>query len=404
MANVTQLNFNTIIPATPFNKINHYIVIPAFDYSGIIWKGASEIIVQYNYTTTKNFILKEFPVKPTGANFIPCIRYRIGETVYRYKLWGDLGEIMPTVPMYNGEVIKKNCVIEIWNIEGDESVTLEDDLNIILSIKSLPTDYSSVVDEKDVDGSDAVVPLSLVSAMPNSPADTGLAFRYRADDGTFSGVQIITLKDKSGNGQTMDDTSGPNIATAAFADANREYINLTSVAEFVGFSGAANVACKHVFFVFKQATHVANKLICSGGGITFRQVGGGTALLQARVGAVDTEIETTVGMVYIIEAIIRFDDPNYNCIINIYDIYGDLKATETSPATVTPGADTDIYIGDPAGAASAVTYFAEFFGFTDELSADDLKTTLDYIIGYYNNNAILLPNQWAEGSAWLDNV
>lgn len=403
---VSQLNHDIIKPAFAVGKINHYIGIPAFSYSGIIWKGASEIVVQYNYTTTKNFILRTLPIKPTGVDFVPCIRYRVGGVVYRYKLWGDIGEILPTTPMYNGEVIKKNCVIEIWNIEGYTTVTLSAEFKVVLSIKSVPSDYSAIANTEDTDASAAVQPLSLVNAMPSSPATTGLAFRYRLADATLSGAAIVTVPDLSGNSRTMATlVNAPQVATGGSVTGNnRSYVNVDNVNKAVGFDGADAIACKHVFFVFRPTTHSANKIIAKGGGIDFRQVGGGTALIQARIGAVDTELECPTGITYIVEAKADYDGADYYTVINLYDIYGGLVATATSGATVTPTSDVDVFIGDAAGANSVLMNFLEYMGFSDELSAADLRTTLDYIIGYYNPNAILLPNAWTDGSAWLDNV
>lgn len=400
-----QLNFDSIIPAVAVGKINHYISIPAFSYDGIIWKGASEIVVQYNYTTTKNFVLKFMPEPPSGVNFVACIRFRIGGNVYRYKLWGDIGEIMPTVPLYAGEIIKKNCVIEIWNIESSTEVSLDDDFVVTTSIRSIPADYSAIADKEDTDASAAVEPLSLVSAMPSAPATTGLAFRYRLQDATLSGAAIDTVPDLSGNSMTMATlVNAPLAATSgSITEANRIYANISAVNKAVGYDGSVAVACKHVFLVFNPDTHSANKIIVKGGGIDMRQVGGGTALMQVRVGAVDTEIEVPTDVTYIIEAKLDYDGADYYTVFNVYDIFGNLLSTATSGAVVTPGSDVDIFIGDAAGASSALMKVLEYFGYTDELSAADLQTTINYIVGYYNNNAILLPNAWTDGSAWLDN-
>lgn len=402
---VNQLNHDSIIPAVAVGKINHYIGIPVFTYSGIIWKGASEIVVQYNYTTTKNFILRSLPVKPTNVNYVPCIRYRVGGVVYRYKLWGDIGEIMPTVSLYNGEIIKKNCVIEIWNIERSLTVSNAAEFQVTTSIRSIPEDYSAIANKEDADASAAVQPLSLVNAMPSSPATTDIEFRYRIDDATLSGAAIVTVPDLSGNSHTMSTlVNAPTVATGgSVTESNRAYVNITNANRAVGFDGVDNIACKHVFFVFRPTTHSANKIIAQGGGIDFRQVGGGTALIQARVGAVDTELEAPTGVTYIVEAKLDYDGADYYTVFNLYDIYGNLLITATSGATITPSSGVDVFIGDAAGANSVLMNFLEYFGYSEELSSSDLRTTLDYIIGRYNNNAILLPNAWTDGSAWLDN-
>src|SRR6266487_4532092 len=106
---MSELNLQTIIPASPISKVNGYVAIPVFNYDGIIWTGGSSVIFQYNYSADKNFVLKSPVIKPIypPATFCPVIRYRIREKSFRYKLWWDVGEKI-NEEIYNGQLIKKN--------------------------------------------------------------------------------------------------------------------------------------------------------------------------------------------------------------------------------------------------------------------------------------------------------
>lgn len=133
-------------PATPIGMAGYTVTLPAFSVSAPTWKGASEIVRQYNYTASRAFYLTNLPTKPTGVNFGLCIRYRIGDTVYRYKLWDDDDFILGPLaaPLYNKEIIKANFVLEVWSLEGEATQSLAAALSVITSIRNVPTDLRSV--------------------------------------------------------------------------------------------------------------------------------------------------------------------------------------------------------------------------------------------------------------------
>ena len=91
-------------------KIIHYISIPTFSFDNV-WKGSSEIIKKFYFTVDKNFSILKLPT-PSG-NFCPCIAWKSGNSIVRYKLWENIGELL-YVPLYNGKIINKNFYIEIW--------------------------------------------------------------------------------------------------------------------------------------------------------------------------------------------------------------------------------------------------------------------------------------------------
>jgi len=144
---MNQLNHITLAPARLVDRKVGYFILPTFSYSfapvtstvdstaGTVdtttltvdrntasgndysWAGASVIVAQFNFSSTKNFVLEDLPEAPEDANFCLCIKYRVGNTVYRYKLWEGVGEVLQA-PLYNGEVILKNFVLEIWTVKN----------------------------------------------------------------------------------------------------------------------------------------------------------------------------------------------------------------------------------------------------------------------------------------------
>ena len=103
------------------------------------WAGASEVLAQYNFAASKNFIINSVPAKPTNATYMLCIRFREDEVVTRYRLWDD-ANFISQVEKYNGQAIKKNFSLEVWSISGQAAISLEA-TELVSGITLLPTDY-----------------------------------------------------------------------------------------------------------------------------------------------------------------------------------------------------------------------------------------------------------------------
>lgn len=131
-------------PLTLVDKIRTYVQLPIFAYAPD-WKGYSELVTQFNFSASKNFYLKNRPAKPSGVDYLLCIKYRVGQTVYRYKLWQHAGATgMDEVPLYMSQVIKKNFVLEVWST--GVTATQTEAINIITSVVQIPTDISNLAD------------------------------------------------------------------------------------------------------------------------------------------------------------------------------------------------------------------------------------------------------------------
>lgn len=141
-------NWNNINPVERVEWIRGHFFIPTFSYVAPAWQGASVISLQFNYTATRTFGIKTLPTKPVGANFVPTIKYRVGLNVYRYKLWDD-DRVVLQAPLYTNQPIKKNFVVEIWNLNGEPLISSGAALQIITSLRTFPTSLDVIADYED---------------------------------------------------------------------------------------------------------------------------------------------------------------------------------------------------------------------------------------------------------------
>jgi hypothetical protein len=132
-------------PVVPVRRRDTYIELPAFAYTGLEWKGASEVISQFNFSASRKFTLGNLPTKPTDVNYGLCIRYRIGDTIHRFKLWDDDAfKLTGDVPVYSNQIIRANFVLEVWSYEDETVATNVAAIQMITSVRILPTDVSQL--------------------------------------------------------------------------------------------------------------------------------------------------------------------------------------------------------------------------------------------------------------------
>ena len=174
------LNYATIREVSLAEWLVSYISLPAFSYNIGAWKGASEIITQFNYAASKNFTVRRLPVVPANVNFCLVIRWRSGDIVYRYKLWQTVGETL-NEKIYNGEKIGANFVLEIWSTQTNSVVSLASAVTFNTSIRAVPsTSYLSIDPYEEVAGVE--VAAQSYSNIVGSYVTTNLVAHWRADD------------------------------------------------------------------------------------------------------------------------------------------------------------------------------------------------------------------------------
>jgi hypothetical protein len=107
-------------------RLNKFIVIPTtltndFQYP-------RQLLFQFNFSLDENFYLLNVDLFKAFQKFMVsggciCIKFRVGATVYRYKLLDhDDSKDWSYFPLYTNQLIRKNFVIEFW---GDAQLVNE---------------------------------------------------------------------------------------------------------------------------------------------------------------------------------------------------------------------------------------------------------------------------------------
>lgn len=105
--------------------IHDLISIPELevvDVDGLDTTTTSARIAEWYFTNiTENFSLL-LPIPDSlidEAQYCLTVRYGTGYDVVRFKVWGDIGEVLD-YPIYNGEtILADNVVFEAWTINAE---------------------------------------------------------------------------------------------------------------------------------------------------------------------------------------------------------------------------------------------------------------------------------------------
>lgn len=121
------LKYTKVVKSRKIAKVPVYISIPAYTIPFASVPGDYRLLFQYNITVDKDFVFTNvndiFGLKVDGKKDIGVLifaRYRIANVAYRYLLnWNSAGlkgldYSYQVYPNYNGQIIKKNFVIEVW--------------------------------------------------------------------------------------------------------------------------------------------------------------------------------------------------------------------------------------------------------------------------------------------------
>lgn len=164
--------------AQVMEKLSVEFQMPAFTSSATRITTVSYITYQFNFTLSGNFtilnwqdIVNNLPTTMgyLRENFCLAIRYRVGDTVTRYR-FNTMTDVVINEPFYSGQLIKANFVLEIWTprilAEGEEPI-------VAFTSNPLPVNF-----------------LTSIQFDPTSPSDTNLVV---APDSIASGSPTFDL-------------------------------------------------------------------------------------------------------------------------------------------------------------------------------------------------------------------
>jgi len=401
------LDWTTIRPAVSAKSVYGYITVPAFAIGPLEWKGASEIVQQYNYSASKNFALRSRPTKPTDADYVLCIRYRIGDTVYRYKLWDDDDLVLPNVNLYSGQIIKKNFCIEAWSLRDSTTATQLTNITLRTGIMRGVTNFTSTpADFSDASGTAAtlaITPLTLAS-----PSLYGtLNLWLKSDTGiTLGGSDATNWADQSGAGYNLardGSADVPVYASSGFGDQNKPYLR------FINDRYLANLVAPVSAF---QCYYIALQVDVWASGGTLIADGSRAVALNPTNNKIRSAWVVNSDVDYASVAakpfILRLDRTNIPQstnrvqIVSLDDYITEVALTTTSTGLFGSAFAASLYLGFSDGSACDFR-IAEVLGFGESAltSANDLLVK-QYLSEKYST-AQPLPLTFDAGSAWLDN-
>jgi len=225
MSNSNITDWLTFTSATPARKQKAYVDLPVFSYNAQGNVGdASLLVAQFNFSASRDFYLLSSVTKPSNCTFGLCIRFRVGDTVTRYKLWTDDKFILSSdaAPIYNKQLIRANFVLEVWNFGGVAPVNASIK-RLFTSIQSVPSDYRAIADYALAIGAEFT---NYEPVAPTLPA--GVTQRWTNFSSSAALTDIIS-------GQTLLE-AGPDIAQISFNAPDANFAR-----GFVSFPDQSNV-------------------------------------------------------------------------------------------------------------------------------------------------------------------
>lgn len=129
-------DFRQFSEAIQVQPTRSQLVLPAFTLPVHVWGGASIILAEYPIGNEYFFSFK-VPVDAFGAFFVPAIRWVEDSVVSRFLFFEhELMELF--YPVYTGEVIGPEAVVEIWSVNSEEVPELEEQKILESSVLAFP--------------------------------------------------------------------------------------------------------------------------------------------------------------------------------------------------------------------------------------------------------------------------
>jgi hypothetical protein len=348
------------------------------------WNGASQRITQWNYSSTNNFVLTELPEPPVDSDFCLCIAYRVGDEVYRYKLWEGIGEVL-NVPLYTSQIIKKYFSLEVWSTESSDEVNLGTAIQLTSSIRAVMTDVTDTFEV--VEGVEAA---NQLYETPTVTVDTtNLVTWYRGDVSQLTVDAVGTVSAATlyqGTGPNMVATAGlkisdvdPTLYGHSFAEANTVKSLYTS---------AATTGGRQWLAVVKVPVGIGDTTVIVAPGFILETVG---TKFNVSIGGVVSEMFDLVNDWIVINVSITDQGTDNLFTVSVTDIEGKLlySATETSAAA--------LVIVDGVFTVKSC-YFADFVTFSDVTDVSNYIKAIQLFYGLFltdmtlNSNTVLVDN------------
>lgn len=164
--------------------LENAVLLPTFTqtrYDAGNSANTQEVVLQYNFTVSRDFVIKNIPTVLNSADFVLCVKFRVGTMVYRWQLNEPSGSNIPNVEMYAGQPIGANFVLEIWNLPDTETVSNAAAVAIKLSIRTLPDDFRTVATPTAATGQEILKAALAVTNVTRPDLSANITLHHRSE-------------------------------------------------------------------------------------------------------------------------------------------------------------------------------------------------------------------------------
>lgn len=209
----------------PLTRTQTFITLPTFSQA-VTWRGYSDLIVAFNYEGPNNFSFKNVPVL-ANPNFLLCVSWydSLGNHV-RYCLQPVASSVIYFgLPLYNGQLIKKNFRFEVWSVSTSPT---------IVSNASSVNYYTSVLGDVDYR-------YGLDSALVNNdPIVTNFVTPVRVPTTLPQGGGYLCFCDLVYNVDFSPPNWTSNVGAFSITSANAELVNVKNGRNVLTGAGTSN--------------------------------------------------------------------------------------------------------------------------------------------------------------------
>lgn len=342
-----------------------FIQLPQFTVN-VTWLGYSDIVAAFNFEGPNNFSLQNSTAFPISPFYFLCIMWDDEEhNVHRYAMWKGVGEVIGfDVPLYSGQVIKKNFRFEVWSTSTSQMVISSIGIQF----------YTSVLGDQDYRWGNDFALVSTVGLVTNFNNINSGSFPLPTDTLDFHWLRSFGVaKDGSNNLITWtDNVGGINLTPTGnvIVDSNNT-VSIFDASSFVtsdDISSANTLTTSVLCFSFFVGTPTTGTIYDDGGGNTI-QYDSVTGKLSAFMGDGGGFVPET-NVQYLV---LLLSDSGTMKVYNLQTgafLFSSVNSTNTSPPT-------NLILGN-----SEINIY-EAFMYESTLTGVDLNTMLAYLFQTY---------------------
>lgn len=158
--------FKPYQPPTLVKPKRKQLTIPPFSLDVPTWEGESENLYEFPIHNLNYFSFKT-PVNKFGENFLAAVRWKVGDITIRFAFWEEENSFF-CYPVYAGQKIGPDAVIEIWSVESDSAP----ELVTATSLKTSELVFANVCGCKEADDTPTtLVPQAATPQSCDNPFD-----------------------------------------------------------------------------------------------------------------------------------------------------------------------------------------------------------------------------------------